>query len=110
MQVQTQAAAVSIDVGLLSDGERKLVAQELGYKTIGKELPDTVSLTDVVKSMPPEVRPAGRPGKSMHALEMLACCCLCMAGRMPWYRPHGAVPTHTRRCSSWTTASRGAPC
>lgn len=27
-----------------------------GYKTIGAELPDNVSLTDIVKSMPPEVR------------------------------------------------------
>ncbi len=60
MQVKTQAAAVSIDVGQLSDGERQHLALELGYKTIGKELPDSVTLTDVVKSMPPEVRYAGK--------------------------------------------------
>lgn len=54
-QVQTNAAALSVPVNQLSDEERAQLAKELGYKSIGKELPDGVTLTDIVKSMPAEV-------------------------------------------------------
>jgi hypothetical protein len=38
----------------LSDAERAQLAKELGYTQIGKEVPSSVTLTDVVKSMPEE--------------------------------------------------------
>lgn len=50
------AKAVVAPVATLSDEQRAELAAELGYLKIGKELPDTVSLTDIVKTMPPEVR------------------------------------------------------
>lgn len=62
-------------VGMLSDDERKTVAAELGYKTIGKELPDSVTLTEIVKSMPPEVR------ASAPAAAAVAPTCACLASR-----------------------------
>ena len=46
-------------VGQLSDDERKALAEKFGFRSIGKELPDSVTLQDVIKSMPPEV---GRRG------------------------------------------------
>lgn len=49
------AAALDVPVQQLSDAERANLAKELGYSKIGKELPDSVSLNDVVKSMPAEV-------------------------------------------------------
>ena len=39
----------------LSDADRASLAASLGYRSIGAELPDTVSLTDVIKSLPPSV-------------------------------------------------------
>ncbi|GIL92555.1 hypothetical protein Vretimale_18971 [Volvox reticuliferus] len=54
-RVQTNAAALTIPVNQLTDEERGQLARELGYKSIGRELPDDVTLTDIVKSMPPEV-------------------------------------------------------
>lgn len=53
--VASEAAAITMPVGQLSDAERATLAKELGYTKIGKELPDDVTLTDIVKSMPPEV-------------------------------------------------------
>jgi omega-6 fatty acid desaturase (delta-12 desaturase) len=49
-----QAAAVTSYTDL-TDEERAKVAESLGYKSIGKELPNGVSLTDIVRTMPPEV-------------------------------------------------------
>ena len=42
-------------VSTLSDADRAGLAEALGYRTIGAELPDGVSLTDVIKSMPSSV-------------------------------------------------------
>ncbi|KAG2492805.1 hypothetical protein HYH03_008965 [Edaphochlamys debaryana] len=55
--VSAKAAAIQIptNVGQLSKEERTKLAHDLGYRSIGAELPDNVSLTDIVKSMPPEV-------------------------------------------------------
>ena len=39
----------------LSDADRAGLAEALGYRTIGAELPSDVSLTDVIKSMPSSV-------------------------------------------------------
>lgn len=50
------ASAVDIPVAQLSDVERARLAKQWGYKTIGRELPDGVSLTDIVKTLPQEVR------------------------------------------------------
>ncbi|GLI71324.1 hypothetical protein VaNZ11_016484 [Volvox africanus] len=54
-RVQTNAAALTVPVNQLTDEERAQLARELGYKSIGRELPDDVTLTDIVKSMPSEV-------------------------------------------------------
>lgn len=54
-RVHAQAAALSVPVNQLTDEERAQLAKELGYRKIGKELPSNVTLTDIVKSMPPEV-------------------------------------------------------
>lgn len=42
-------------VGYLSDEERKELATQFGFRSIGKELPGDVTLQDIIKSMPPEV-------------------------------------------------------
>ncbi|KIY93798.1 omega-6 fatty acid desaturase (delta-12desaturase) [Monoraphidium neglectum] len=39
----------------MSDAERAQLAKELGYLQIGREVPSTYSLTDIVKSMPEDV-------------------------------------------------------
>ena len=59
-QVQAQAAALTVPVNQLTDEERAALAHELGYKSIGRELPDNVTLTDIIKTMPPEVRISAR--------------------------------------------------
>lgn len=60
-QVSHTPAAAAIDapavpIGELPLEERQRLAEQWGYKTIGAELPEGVSLTDIVKSMPQEVR------------------------------------------------------
>lgn len=51
-------AAVAMPAGSeiqsLADEDRAALAKELGYLKIGKPLPDDVSLTDIIKSMPAE--------------------------------------------------------
>jgi omega-6 fatty acid desaturase (delta-12 desaturase) len=54
-KVATSAAAVDVPISQLSDVERAQLAEQWGYKSIGAELPDGVSLTDIVKTLPPEV-------------------------------------------------------
>jgi len=39
----------------MTDAERAALAEKSGFRTVAKELPDGVSLTDIVKTMPPEV-------------------------------------------------------
>ena len=39
----------------MTDTERAALAEQLGFRTIGKELPDSVTLQDIIKSMPSEV-------------------------------------------------------
>jgi omega-6 fatty acid desaturase (delta-12 desaturase) len=39
----------------MTDAERAAYARQLGYTKIGKELPDDVTLTQIIKSMPKEV-------------------------------------------------------
>ena len=51
-------AAASLDVtsiNELTDPERAALAEQLGFRKIGKELPDEVTLQDVIKSMPSQV-------------------------------------------------------
>lgn len=48
----------------MTDEERAALAQKLGYRSIGKELPDSVTLQDVIKSMPEEVRQRGNNEKN----------------------------------------------
>lgn len=54
-RVQSAAATATIGVQGLSDEQRSALAEKLGYRTIGKELPDDVRLTDIIKSLPAEV-------------------------------------------------------
>ena len=55
-QPSAKAAAVSPSVPVeLSDSERQQVAQQYGYTKIGKQLPDGVTLSQIVKSMPSQV-------------------------------------------------------
>ena len=39
----------------MTDEERAALAETLGYRKIGKELPDDVTLQDIIKSLPSEV-------------------------------------------------------
>jgi len=55
LQARPQAAAVEVPINQLTDTQRAQLATELGYDKIGKELPNNVSLTDIVKTLPPEV-------------------------------------------------------
>ncbi|EFN51858.1 hypothetical protein CHLNCDRAFT_37265 [Chlorella variabilis] len=57
-------AASAVDVGLapcppqvgqLSDDQRQELAKQFGFRSIGKELPNDVTLQDIIKTMPPEV-------------------------------------------------------
>ena len=45
------------DIQKLSDEDRTELAHRLGYRQIGRELPDDVTLGQIIKSMPQEVRP-----------------------------------------------------
>jgi hypothetical protein len=59
---------VHADVGSLPDEERAALAEELGYRSIGADLPSNVSLTDVISSLPKSV--------SLRAPLKLACAIL----------------------------------
>lgn len=48
--------APAVPISQLPLEERQKLAEQWGYKSIGAELPDGVTLTDIVKSMPQEVR------------------------------------------------------
>ena len=56
-QPSVNAAAISLSVPVeqLSDSERQQVAHQYGYSKIGKKLPEGVTLSQIVKSMPSEV-------------------------------------------------------
>jgi len=47
--------AAPADAGSLSAEDRAALAQELGYRTIGADLPEDVTLTQVISSLPREV-------------------------------------------------------
>lgn len=49
------AAAVSIPVDNLTDGERQEIAHNIGYRKIGKPVPKDVTLSQIVKTLPSEV-------------------------------------------------------
>ncbi|KAG2443292.1 hypothetical protein HYH02_009362 [Chlamydomonas schloesseri] len=86
-RVATNAAAISVPVNQLTDEERANLARELGYKSIGKELPDGVTLTDIIKSMPQEVFQKDH-GKAWRAcLTSIAACAACwyLISISPWY-------------------------
>lgn len=51
-------AAAALDIASIpqmTDVERAELAEQLGYRKIGKELPNDVTLQDVIKSLPEEV-------------------------------------------------------
>lgn len=41
----------------LSDKQRAALAEELGYRQIGKDLPEDITLQRVISSLPKDVRP-----------------------------------------------------
>ena len=58
----------------MTDAERKALAEEVGFKCIGKELDDKVTLTEIVKSMPAEVsKPVGWGGTMHHLMHPVVC-------------------------------------
>lgn len=57
-KVQAAADLSTLDISSVSslgDEERAALAEQYGYRKIGKELPDDVTLQDVIKSLPQEV-------------------------------------------------------
>lgn len=51
---QTQTGAVVLPAAEV-EIDRKTLAQELGYRSIGADLPDNVSLGSIISSLPAEV-------------------------------------------------------
>ena len=49
------APSVPADVGSLPEVDRATLAEELGYRSIGADLPSNVTLTDVISSLPKSV-------------------------------------------------------
>jgi len=81
------AIAIPASMNDISDAERHSLAKELGYRKIGKELPDGVTLNDVVQSMPKEVFELDH-GKAWRAvLTSIASmsACLYLISISPWY-------------------------
>lgn len=67
-QVPRAASVEALPISQLPDEQRAALAAEFGYKSIGKELPDGVSLTDIIRTMPSEVggeAPYGPPEQAM---------------------------------------------
>ncbi len=54
--VSAPAPSVPADVGSLPQADRSALAEELGYRSIGADLPSNVTLTDVISSLPKSVR------------------------------------------------------
>lgn len=57
----------------LSDQQRATLAEELGYRQIGKDLPDDVTLQRVVSTLPKDVSPIFAHWTNFEA----ARCCYC---------------------------------
>ena len=53
--VSAPAPSVPADVGSLPQADRAALAEELGYRSIGADLPSNVTLTDVISSLPKSV-------------------------------------------------------
>lgn len=108
-------AALSLDVpvGQLPDTDRSALAQELGYKTIGKELPDHVTLTDIIKTMPKEVRFGGGCRKRVWRLARggvpQLCSRLCPRAPQASPLPHFSPAKHSRR-SCWPARAAARRC
>lgn len=62
--VAAPAPSVPADVGSLPQADRSALAEELGYRSIGADLPSNVSLTDVISSMPKSVSCSPTSNKS----------------------------------------------
>ncbi len=57
-QLPARPAAAAIDASAipqLTDEQRAQLAEQLGYRSIGKDLPSDVTLSDVIKSLPADV-------------------------------------------------------
>jgi len=71
----------------LTDEQRAQLAKDLGYRKIGKELPDSVTLNDVVKSMPQEVFELdhGKAWRAVFTSIIAMAACEYLIYLSPWY-------------------------
>nr|QKY14963.1 omega-6-FAd, chloroplast isoform (O6F) [Polytomella parva] len=53
--ISKATAEIVMPVGNLDDEARTKLAEQVGFRSIGKELPDNVTLTQIIKSLPAEV-------------------------------------------------------
>jgi len=84
-----KAAAIAIptDMTLVSDEARAKLATELGFRQIGKELPDEVTLNDIVKTLPKEVFELdhGKAWTAVLTSIVSMSACLYIISISPWY-------------------------
>ena len=70
---QTEANAIAAPPALepssgLSEADREELAEKLGYRQIGAELPDNVTLGQIVQTLPKDVRESTSSNKPLHKL------------------------------------------
>lgn len=70
-----------------TDDERAALAEKLGYRKIGKELPDSVTLTHIIKSLPKEVfeKDHGKAWAACALTIVAMSTCLYLISIAPWY-------------------------
>ncbi|KAF5828427.1 chloroplast w6 desaturase [Dunaliella salina] len=81
------AVALPMPVHQMDETQRAELAAETGYRSIGKELPDDVTLSKIIKSMPPEVFEIDH-SKSWRAVLISVCsfaASLYLISISPWY-------------------------
>ncbi len=83
----TQLNPNNVPIPQLDDETRAAVAEQLGYRSIGKELPDGVTLGQIVKSMPSDVfelNPLRAWGAVITSIVSMAAA-LYLISISPWY-------------------------
>ena len=81
------AAAEVTELKQMTDSERAALAEKVGFRSIGKELPDGVTLQDIIKSLPPsvfEINPVRAWSAVFIALASFSAC-LYLISVSPWY-------------------------
>lgn len=83
----TQLNPNNVPIPQLDDETRAAVAEQLGYRSIGKELPDGVTLGQIIKSMPSDVfelNPLRAWGAVVTSIVSMAAA-LYLISISPWY-------------------------